>query len=182
MKSYSLVIFDVDGTLCLLDEVELLPNRKEILDSLAVEDVRLAIATNQGGVGYRLYRETKNKPIDEFPTEAEVLSRMNGIKENIGRSIRVNIAFSYYIKWEKSWSPIPAGREGEPFWQPDFRKPSGGMLLDHIQFFDVSADETLYVGDRPEDEAAALAAGCHFEWAWQYFGDPEPQIESEKKG
>ncbi|MEM8857576.1 MAG: HAD-IIIA family hydrolase [Chloroflexota bacterium] len=181
MNRYALVIFDIDGTLCLLDETDLLPNRKEILDELASNQVHLAIATNQGGVGYRLYRQTKNKSTDEFPTESDVLDRIEKIKENIDWPIRVNVAFSYYLKWERAWSPVPDGRDHEPFWHPDFRKPSGGMLLDHIKFFGVAADATLYIGDRPEDEAAARAAGCHFEWAWKYFGDPEPIDESENE-
>ncbi|MEM9775524.1 MAG: hypothetical protein AAF902_13160 [Chloroflexota bacterium] len=117
MKKFDLVIFDVDGTLCLLDETALMPKRKVILDDLAADNVHLAIATNQGGVGYRLYREVNKKSTNDLPTEAEVLQRLDAIKKNIGWPVRVNIAFSYYIKWENMWSPIPASREWEPFWR-----------------------------------------------------------------
>jgi hypothetical protein len=54
----------------------------------------------------------------------------------------------------------------------DFRKPGGGMLL-ALQYFMSKKDEPvdlLMVGDRPEDQQAAAAAGLAFEWAADFFG------------
>ncbi len=74
-----------------------------------------------------------NKPIDDFPTEQEVLDRISIIIKNIGHPIPFKIAFNYYIKWDDVWSPIPPGREQDPFWSSNYRKPNGGMLIDHMQ-------------------------------------------------
>jgi len=41
--------------------------------------------------------------------------------------------------------------------------------------------ETLMVGDRVEDKAAAEAAGCDFIWAWEFFGRDKPS-EDETSG
>lgn len=35
--------------------------------------------------------------------------------------------------------------------------------------FEADPDETLFVGDRPEDEEAAKNAGCAFQWADTFF-------------
>jgi len=50
-----------------------------------------------------------------------------------------------------------------------FRKPNPGMLLAAMENFR-GAEEVLYIGDRPEDEAAALAANIPFLWANDFFG------------
>lgn len=47
-----------------------------------------------------------------------------------------------------------------------FRKPGAGMLRLAIEHH--GADEILYIGDRPEDEAAATAAKVEFVWADQW--------------
>lgn len=49
------------------------------------------------------------------------------------------------------------------------RKPNAGMLIEAMQAYHVSASETLYVGDRDEDEQAAKNAGCSFVWAKDFF-------------
>jgi hypothetical protein len=119
--------------------------------------------------GNRLYRQQKNKPVDNYPTEQEVLARINAIIKNIGRPTPYKIAFRYFIKWDDAWSPIPSAREHEPFWSTNYRKPNGGMLLDHMAELGFSAGQTIYIGDRPEDQAAAQAAGCYFAWERDYF-------------
>ena len=179
MTHYSLYIFDIDGTLCNLDETELLPGREKCLHALLNQEATLAIATNQGGVGYRQYRQTKGKPFDEYPTEENVLQRIDGILENIGHKIDYKIAFQYYMKWDKSWAPIPNGREADPFWSTNYRKPNPGMLLDHMAEQNITPEKTIYIGDRPEDEGAAKAAQCHFMWAWEFFGDDPPSDKDE---
>lgn len=52
-----------------------------------------------------------------------------------------------------------------------FRKPGAGMINLALKKFDTEgfgAEELLYVGDRPEDEQAALAAGVPFMWAHEW--------------
>ncbi len=51
------------------------------------------------------------------------------------------------------------------------RKPGPGMLLEAMRDFEASPEETLYVGDLPEDEEAAKNAGCQFIWAGKFFSE-----------
>lgn len=48
-----------------------------------------------------------------------------------------------------------------------FRKPNLGMLALAASFYNF--EEILYIGDRPEDEGAALAANIPFQWATDFF-------------
>jgi len=50
------------------------------------------------------------------------------------------------------------------------------MLLEAIKMSGESREDTLMVGDREEDKLAAEAAGCSFQWAWEYFGEDKPII------
>jgi D-glycero-D-manno-heptose 1,7-bisphosphate phosphatase len=49
-------------------------------------------------------------------------------------------------------------------WRPDWRKPAPGMLLQALEDLGAVPGEVLMIGDRPEDQAAALAAGVPFQW------------------
>ena len=60
---------------------------------------------------------------------------------------------------------------------PSWRKPEPGMLLHAIQYFQVGLEETLFVGDRPEDEKAAKAAGVDFMWANDFFKQDQDTSE-----
>ena len=55
------------------------------------------------------------------------------------------------------------------------RKPDIGMLvLAEIGAWDegyiIDWDNSIFVGDRPEDEECAKRAGIQFQWAWDFFG------------
>ena len=59
------------------------------------------------------------------------------------------------------------------------RKPQHGMLALmeyelYSQGYVVDWDRSLFVGDRPEDEACAAGAGIPFRWAWDFFSRPRP--------
>src|SRR5947209_9812445 len=54
---------------------------------------------------------------------------------------------------------------------PRWRKPQPGMLIVACGAANVSPEDTLFVGDRPEDKEASENAGTSFQWAWEYFGD-----------
>ncbi|KAM3093202.1 HAD hydrolase-like protein [Phormidesmis sp. 146-12] len=51
----------------------------------------------------------------------------------------------------------------------NFRKPGPGMLK--LAIDNHPSDRILYVGDRPEDEGAAAAAGIPFKWAHEFLGE-----------
>lgn len=62
------------------------------------------------------------------------------------------------------------------------RKPDIGMLvLCEYEAFNadyvVDWNNSIFVGDRPEDEECAARAHIAFQWAWDFFGRPKPEEE-----
>jgi D-glycero-D-manno-heptose 1,7-bisphosphate phosphatase len=63
------------------------------------------------------------------------------------------------------------------------RKPDIGMLAEceteaFADGYVIDWNNSLFVGDRPEDEECAKRAGIAFQWAWDFFGRPRPEGES----
>jgi D-glycero-D-manno-heptose 1,7-bisphosphate phosphatase len=61
------------------------------------------------------------------------------------------------------------------------RKPDIGMLvLCEYECFEngymIDWANSLFVGDRPEDQECARNAGIAFQWAWDFFGRPKPKM------
>ena len=59
------------------------------------------------------------------------------------------------------------------------RKPDIGMLvLCEFEAYNagivIDWGNSLFVGDRPEDEECARRAGIDFQWAWDFFGREKP--------
>ncbi len=161
--SIKLAIFDCDGTLVTTasgdtfrqtaDDVQWLPGRKERLAALRASGVLIATASNQAGVAF---------PRSRF-TEEQMEAVMKAFAEEIG-------ATCYRVCYT---TPNPKAlpqyfRPGDPY-----RKPGPGMLLGIMDECGVTPHETLFVGDRPEDEQAARSAGCDFVHADLYFGEGE---------
>ncbi len=154
-----LIIFDVDGTLVTTksgatfrktaDDWQWLPGRVERLHQLANQGIKLAIATNQGGVafGYLDYHEMRHE-----------LRHM----ADEGRIDFTAICFTH-----------PDAKIEAYHKDSDRRKPGPGMLLDAMGALKIEQIHTLMVGDRPEDEQAAQAAGAAFMWSDKFFGDKE---------
>lgn len=165
---YKLIIFDVDGTLGdppefdrnatgkqprfrkTPDDWQLFPGRKERLAALQTAGIKTALATNQGGVAFGYLKE------DEMMLWLMELTFELGTTGNY-------VCFNH-----------PQGKI-EKYRKEDYdRKPKPGMLFKAMTFHDVLPYETLYVGDRPEDQQAAWNAGVAFMWADQFFA-PEAQ-------
>lgn len=170
-----LIIFDVDGTLARKYSLELLPNVKKffrlVLHGNCPSRPKLAVATNQGGVGMRYWMETEGfgQP-QNYPTVESFEERMRGLIDALGSQNELRVYTSYRYKNKQGiWTPVPAGEENNPRWSKLWRKPEPGMLLQAMVDAGVSAEETLYVGDRAEDQEAAQAAGCAFAWAERFF-------------
>ena len=68
---------------------------------------------------------------------------------------------------------IMHGQRTNPGLKGLFRKPSAGMLLAAMGEF--GTEEAIYVGDRPEDEGAGVAAKIPFFWASDFFGGSNGQ-------
>jgi phosphoglycolate phosphatase-like HAD superfamily hydrolase len=172
---FRLIVFDVDGTLAVKYGDQLLPGVADFFRYVAQMDEperpAIALATNQGGVGLRHWMEQEGfgRP-QEYPTQPEIESRLARLVATLWAEgpVRVYVAYAYQNRRGR-WSPAPAGSEDAPRWQPEWRKPAPGMLLQAMADAGVGPGETLYVGDRQEDEAAARGAGCAFRWADAFF-------------
>lgn len=171
--NFDLIIFDVDGTLAEKYTLNLLPGVTEFFrlvnDPQCRSKPRLALATNQGGVGMRWWmQKIQSKDYQKFPTEAEIEQRMQSLIGLLGGIIPWYVAYRYRNRGGR-WTPPPPGVENDPRWSEDWRKPNPGMLREAMHVAGVTQDRTLFVGDSPDDQAAALAAGCAFEWANAFF-------------
>lgn len=156
---YKLVIFDADGTLVETNsgyefrkgahDWRVMPRRLETLQGLHEQGVKTAMASNQGGVAFGYFT------LEEISWELQLAAYELGIEQ---------IALC----------PFHPKATLEEYRQDSiFRKPRPGMLLTAMETADVTASETLMVGDRPEDEQAAKLAGCAFEHADTFFAPPQ---------
>lgn len=162
-KDYSLYIFDLDGTLVSTssgatfrksaEDWVWLPRRIIKSHELLGQGAKLAIATNQGGVAF-----------GHLPADA-IAIEVNRAAMLFGASV-AKMCFHH-----------PSATIQEFCCDCPYRKPKPGMLLGIMHDLNVLPVHTLYVGDRPEDEQAAKNAGVAFQWAWQFFGNPEPEGE-----
>ncbi len=158
-KTYKLCIFDVDGTLTTTksgatfrktaDDWQWLPGRLERLHQLDRDGMKLAIATNQGGVAFGL--------LDYY----EMRQELRRTAEE-GRIAFTAICFTH-----------PKAKLEEYRKESDRRKPGPGMLLDALKASGEEPHNALMVGDRPEDEQAAKNAGVDFMWAKDFFAEEQ---------
>ena len=63
-------------------------------------------------------------------------------------------------------------------WSGHYRKPKAGMLQLAMVRHEHTRENTIYVGDRPEDEAAARNAGVRFQWAADWIEQHQAAIIS----
>jgi len=61
-------------------------------------------------------------------------------------------------------------------WSGQYRKPGAGMLKLAMVRHKNSPEDSYYVGDRPEDEAAARRAGVQFQWAADWIKQHQVEI------
>lgn len=155
-----LYLFDLDGTLITsyMDNADrdyhhwsILPHRVEVLAKLLVEGHQLGIVTNQAGVAFGHIQER------------EVTERLSRVFIALGLPQDTPVQASFgHAKSHK-----PAYRTPEMLLR---RKPSGQMIREHMMHYPAAAAEgVLYVGDRPEDQAAAEDAGVAFQWEHDFF-------------
>lgn len=157
MKTYKLHIFDVDGTLVSTksgstfrksaDDWQWLPGRLEKLKDLRENGVKLAIATNQGGVAFGYMKA------QDIQDELSRMSEESGIIRD-----RCYVCFNH-----------PKASVSYLRCDDTSRKPGPGMLLEAMNDAGVVPKDTLMVGDRPEDEQAAFSACVDFIHADEYF-------------
>ena len=159
MKHFSLIAFDVDGTLVQTEsgspvrknaqDWRWLPGRLKKLHELEQQGVKIAIATNQAGVafGYLPQKELHDELVRMMQEAKLPLSTL-------------------YVCYTHPKAKLPAFMEEE---SNICRKPNPAMLIKAMHDLGVPPDETLYVGDRPIDEETAKNAGIAFMWANAFF-------------
>jgi len=136
-----LVLLDRDGTLIrnvpfLHDpaKVEILPGVVDGLGKLQAAGLRLAIVSNQQGIGLGYFT------MQDFIAVNQALLRELG-----SRGIRISkIYFCPHSLAE----------------QCSCRKPAAGMVIRAMRDFNAAPDQTFLMGDSDEDMQAGAAAGC----------------------
>jgi hypothetical protein len=170
---YKLIIFDVDGMLADLDTGALYLG---VLDYFSTsfgtyQRPEIAFASNQGGPACH---DAGWPSSGNFPTLAQVEAQCSRIAGQLGARLYMCLAHELEDgRWIYPANVAP----DDPRLNHEWRKPRPGMLLQAMADAGATPTETLVVGDRPEDEKAAQAAGCLFEWAdkfWQRWANILP--------
>jgi D-glycero-D-manno-heptose 1,7-bisphosphate phosphatase len=158
----TLYLFDMDGTLIrgFLDEpridydiVEALPRRREKLADLLAEGHRIAIITNQRGVAFG------------YQTEDQAHRKIGRVLDDLGLSEGVQV----YVCYHDTRATDPAYADPE---LAACGKPSPTLLIEAMRDAGAAPDDTVMIGDRPEDEQAAANAGVRFIHADDFFAEP----------
>lgn len=145
-KSWKLAMFDRDGTINVdtghlhePEKLELIPSTVDIMRGYSDDpDFKVVVVTNQAGIAKGLY------------TEAD-MHRLHRYMEDELEKLGVHVDAWYFCPHH-----------------PDFtgpcecRKPAPGMLLAAMRDFEAESAECVLYGDKPSDEAAAIAAGVRF--------------------
>lgn len=176
IKDYDLLVFDVDGTIANRDEDRLLPEARDFFKLLyqwsAVATLpKLALATNQGGVGLRFWMLDGGwgNP-DELPTLQAVEGRLRAVQQQIPLPTYLYTSYAYQSQNNKTWSPVPIEFAGRTEWSRAWRKPNPGMIQQAMVDHGIADPrKVLFVGDQPEDEGAAISAGVGFCWVKQFW-------------
>lgn len=208
MHDSNLVVFDCNGTLASTPFVDtqlfhVFDGRRTALDLLRLQHIKVALATNQAGV---LWRAATGNP--KYPTTRELADDLALAARELGmgqepiiislydeRAVNImkrnahqldpaltdsaHVVRFHLLALKQELHDAIGGRFHDCISVvPAYRKPAPGMLLFAMQWAGVSASETLYVGDRPEDEAAAQNAGCDFMWADEFFSAESENIDA----
>lgn len=152
----SAIIFDFDGTLRDTttgdlypkhpDEVKLLPGRREKLQALKAQGVRLLGASNQSGVA--------RDPDHPFYVSEE---NCNLCFRRTIDLLGVDIDYLYAPE-----------RAGVP--QSYMRKPLPGLGMTFVEAYKLNPSLVTMVGDMTSDKTFAERCGFQFAWAKDYFG------------
>ena len=167
LSPMKLAIFDKDNTLTTPksgarfvqnpEDQMLLPGVAEGIAALAANGWAIAIASNQGGVaaGHK--------------SEDDALSEMAHCLKLLPQ-----ISVALFCPDFEGWICIAVSQNNSKMLnicrdyadlKQQYRKPGRGMLMAAQRFLGGDFEEVFFVGDRPEDEQAAAAAGVPFLWA-----------------
>lgn len=148
------VFLDRDGTLTRdagythrLEDYALLPGVPEALARLAAAGFRLAVVTNQSGIGRGLFDEAAYRAFQRRLTE-----------DLAGQGVRLEASFHCPHTPDAGCA---------------CRKPQPGLLLQARDALGADLRRSWMVGDARRDVEAGLAAGCRA--VWLHGDDPAPE-------
>lgn len=161
-----LLLLDKDGTIVFPasgekfvqspDDQQLLPGVAEAIDRYANEGWTMAIASNQGGVA------AGHKTLEEAFCEMQFCLKL------LGGHCTWRVYFCPDFEGKTCFAGDWRGFENYSWLiaQRGYRKPNPGMIQAAMLECQITDPQSvLFVGDRPEDEQAAIAAGVPFMWA-----------------
>jgi|SRR5882762_11700402 len=175
MKNVRLVLFDMDSTLTesisgekfprTVEDRKFMTGRREKLLYLHAIGKKMAIVTNQGGAAWKMFTR---EDMDAF---LERLCKSVGIEKYFVCYHDTGDRARQYVvsRPEQFIAELVSPDLTADGWER--RKPGPGMPIEAMLYFGVDRHDTLMVGDRPEDQKAAEAAGTDFMWSWDYFKD-----------
>lgn len=145
-RSWKLAMFDRDGTINVdtghlhePEKLELIPSTVDVMRGYSDDpDYKVVVVTNQAGIAKGLY------------TEAD-MCRLHRCMEDELEKLGVRVDAWYFCPHHPDYTG-PC----------ECRKPAPGMLLAAMRDFDAESAECVMYGDKPSDEAAAIAAGVRF--------------------
>lgn len=146
------------------DDIELIPGIYERIWKYNDEGWLIIYFTNQGGIAHGF--KTEEQVRDEINATLELLEREDA---NQGK---------YAPCWEHFLCPYQDGGKVEKYsFRSLARKPDYGMLMlaeAHLveEGFFPDWDNSLFVGDRPEDEECAKRAGIPFMHIDEFLKQP----------
>ncbi|MBW4562771.1 MAG: HAD-IIIA family hydrolase [Mojavia pulchra JT2-VF2] len=172
----SLLLIDLDGTIrepLSGEQYFQHPQDQKIIMGAEVaigtykDDWIIVGITNQGGVaaGYKSIQECVREQqytLELFPELREIYFCPDFEGKKCFRVTRHNVHNHSKTKWSGQ-----------------YRKPGAGMLQLAMIRHKHTPQNSCYVGDRPEDEAAARRAGVHFQWAKDWIEQHQATIISQ---
>lgn len=140
------------------DDQEPIPGAIKAINHYKAQGWNIVVGiSNQGGVGAG--HKTLDNCIEEQQFTLGLFPQLNRIY--FCPDYKGDICYSVS---QESFSSLTIRYDGQYCGQ--YRKPEPGMIFVALtEYLTESKDNALMVGDRPEDEAAAAAAGISFMWA-----------------
>lgn len=169
IRDYKLYLFDLDTTLTEsisgktfpqgVDDRKWMPGRLDRLKELQGQGKKTCIVTNQGGAAWGFLNSQDMDKFLAILCEHGKIDRYLACYRDTGEKAKAS---------ERTDKALTVPEYYKGF---DRRKPGPGMLIEAMEHFGIDRQDTVMVGDREEDKGAAEAAGCDFQWAWDYFED-----------
>lgn len=178
-------LFDVDGTLVEPFTSTILPGvARKIAEIQAMKETHLGFVTNRAGPGWRKFTGKTH-----FPTIQSLAVNLLEIATALSATREPWTVSLWDNRFISSLNKDPLVVDGElallsrelretlsfsmpnlmVFTKPESRKPGILMFQSIEKLWGCPLTTIEYVGDREDDEKAALAAGCVFSYANTFF-------------